>query len=151
MLIPADFPIVPTRLVIAQWKEDCAGHAPCSDDSPVVAIRYTSGVLLITHQTGPHRSTLFETVENLRGKWTDFRLQLRFTPHESGLLRAWLNGKQVVDYRGVNAYLENAVTGYPSPSLFYFKMGLYRDVMTEPMTVYIDEYTKRQLPAAAGF
>src|SRR5438552_605396 len=100
MSIPADFPIVPTRLVIAQWKQDCAGHAPCSDDSPVVAVRYTSGVFMITHQTGPHRTTFFETSENLRGKWTDFRFQIRFTPHESGLLRAWLNGQQVVDYRG---------------------------------------------------
>jgi hypothetical protein len=25
-------------------------------------------------------------------------------------------------------------------------MGLYRNVMPEPMTVYIDEYRKKQLP-----
>jgi hypothetical protein len=146
MSIPADFPIVPTRLVIAQWKQDCSGHANCSDDSPVVAVRYVSGVLQITHQFGRHRTILFQTGESLRGKWTDFRFQVRFSTHESGLLQGWLNGRQVVDYRGVNAYPENATTGYPNPSLFYFKMGLYRDVMAEPMTIYIDEYRKRQLP-----
>src|ERR1035438_6420334 len=27
MYLPADFPIVPTRLVIAQWKQDCDAHA----------------------------------------------------------------------------------------------------------------------------
>jgi len=145
MFIPPDFPIVPTRLVLAQWKQDCDGHAPCSDDSPVVAVRYTSGVLQITHQVGRHRVALFQTGENLRGKWTDFRFRIRFTPHEGGLLQAWLNGRQVVDYQGVNAYPETAATGYASPSLFYFKMGLYRDVMAEPMTIYIDEYRKTEL------
>jgi hypothetical protein len=148
MLIPADFPIVPTRLVIAQWKQDCSGHPNCSDDSPVIAIRYVSGQLTITHQIGLHRTILFETGESLRGKWTDFRFRIRFSSHGRGLLQAWINGKQVVDYRGVNAYPENATTGYRNPSLFYFKMGLYRDVMAEPMTIYIDEYRKRQVPSA---
>ncbi len=149
MFIPADFPIVPTRLVIAQWKQDCDGHANCSDDSPVVALRYSSGVLKITHQTGPHRTTLFETAESLRGKWTDFRFQIRFSLRESGRIQGWLNGKQVADYRGVTAYPETPATGYSSPSRFYFKMGLYRDLMAEPMTIYIDEYRKIQLPDGA--
>jgi hypothetical protein len=146
MFIPADFQIVPTRLIIAQWKQDCVGHPPCSDDGPVVALRYFSGVLRITHQTGRHRVTLFETAEDIRGKWTGLRFQIRFTPQANGRLQAWLNGSQVVDYLGVNAYPEDTSTGYPDPSLFYFKMGLYRDVMPEPMTIYIDEYRKHQLP-----
>jgi hypothetical protein len=50
-----------------------------------------------------------------------------------------------VDYKGATAYPEKAATGYPDPSLFYFKMGLYRDLMAEPMTIYIDEYRKVQL------
>ena len=145
MFIPADFPIVPTRLVIAQWKQDCQGRPNCSNDAPVVAVRYVSGALRITHQTGPHRTTLFETSDNMRGKWTDFRFRIRFSLQASGLLEAWLNGVQVVDYRGVMAYPENATTGYQNPSRFYFKMGLYRDVMAEPMTIYIDEYRKKQL------
>jgi hypothetical protein len=146
MLIPADFPIVPTRLVIAQWKQDCEGHSACSNASPVVALRYASGVLQITHQIAAHRTVLFQTNENLRGRWSDFRFQIRFTPQESGLVQAWLDGRRVVDYKGVNAYPENEGTGYPNPSRFYFKMGLYRDVMAEPMTLYIDDYAKRQLP-----
>ena len=39
----------------------------------------------------------------------------------------------------------NRVSRYRDPSRFYFKMGLYRDVMPQPMTVYIDEYSKRQM------
>jgi hypothetical protein len=34
--IPTNFPIVPTRLVIAQWKQYCPEGGNCSDDSPVV-------------------------------------------------------------------------------------------------------------------
>ena len=61
-------------------------------------------------------------------------------------MKAWLNDKQMVDYTGVNAYPENKQTGYAHPGQFYFKMGLYRDLMAEPMTIYIDEYRKKELP-----
>jgi Polysaccharide lyase len=143
---PTNFPIVPTRLVIAQWKQFCGSDSlPCDDDSPVLKLRYASGKLKID-QTGPQNTTLFETSEDLRGKWTDFKFQIRFTSSTNGFIKGWMNGKQVVDYKGVNAYPENAATGYPSPGYFYFKMGLYRDRMTEPMTIYIDEYYKKQLP-----
>ena len=48
LFLPTNFPIVPTRLVIAQWKQYCATGGNCSDDSPVLAIRYVSGALKIT-------------------------------------------------------------------------------------------------------
>ena len=146
MFIPTDFPIVPTRLVIAQWKQYCPRSGNCSDNSPVLAIRYISGVLRITHQIGPHQTTLFETKEDLRDKWLNFRFQIRFSTTENGQVKAWLGDKQVVDYKGLNAYPENDQAGYANPSRFYFKMGLYRDVMPEPMTIYIDEYRKKELP-----
>src|ERR1039458_5129600 len=37
MFIPTIFPIVPVRLVIAQWKQACPADGNCQDDSPVVA------------------------------------------------------------------------------------------------------------------
>jgi hypothetical protein len=146
LFIPTDFPIVPTRLVIAQWKQFCPHGGHCDDDSPVLALRYESGRLRWSQQIAAEKKTLFQTEEDLRGKWTDFRFQLRFTTNRTGFIKAWINGKQVVDHAGVSAYPENAATSYPHPSSFYFKMGLYRDVMAEPMTLYIDEYRKRQLP-----
>jgi hypothetical protein len=150
MFIPTNFPIVPVRLVIAQWKQYCGGDdKPCADDSPVLAIRYVSGVLKITHQTSRHQTTLYETKDEMRGQWLDFKFQTRFTTNETGRVKGWLNGKPVVDYAGTNAYPENPATGYPHPSRFYFKMGLYRDLMAEPMTIYIDEYRKKELPADA--
>jgi hypothetical protein len=154
MFFPKDFPIVPTRLVIAQWKQYCHGlleHAvaPCSDDSPVLALRYIGGELRITQDIDRKLVMLYRQKGEFRGKWLDFRVQARFTPHPDGRVKVWLDGKPLVDYTGVTADDENATTGYANPSYFYFKMGLYRDLMTEPMTVYIDEYRKRQLEDGA--
>jgi hypothetical protein len=89
---------------------------------------------------------LYQEKAEFRGRWLDFKFQTRFTTNQNGRIRAWLNDRLLVDYTGVNAYPENATTGYRNPSRFYFKMGLYRDLMAEPMTIYIDEYWKRELP-----
>jgi hypothetical protein len=61
-------------------------------------------------------------------------------------VRAWPDGKQVVDYSGITANTPGDVTGYPVPGYFSFKMGLYRNVMPQPMTIYLDEYRKREIP-----
>ena len=145
MFLPADFPIVPVRLVIAQWKQNCPDRRPCDDDSPVLAVRYVSKVLSITKNIGGKQTVLYEEKSEFRNRWLDFKFQARFSPSETGRVKAWLGDKQLVDYQGVTGNAENAATGYPSPSYFYFKMGLYRDLMAEPMTIYIDEYRKRQL------
>jgi len=150
MFFPKDFPIVPTRLVIAQWKQYCPGllenvSVSCSDASPVLALRYISGELQITQDIDKEFIVLYKEKGEFRGRWLDFRVQARFTPSANGRVKAWLDGKQLVDYTGVTADQETATTRYASPSVFYFKMGLYRNLMAEPMTVYIDEYRKRQL------
>jgi len=146
MFFPTNFPVVPTRLVIAQWKQYCADGGNCSDDSPVLAVRYIAGELRITQDLDKKFIMLYHETNEFRGRWLDFKFQVRFSPRENGRIMAWLGGRQLVDYRGITADSENAETGYPSPSRFYFKMGLYRNVMPEPMTVYIDEYRKKALP-----
>ncbi len=146
MFFPTNFPIVPTRLVIAQWKQYCPKGGNCSDDSPVLAIRYIAGVLKITQDLNKHQTVLYQQPGEFRNRWLDFKFQTRFTTNNTGRIKAWLGEKQLVDFTGATANSENAITSYPGPSYFYFKMGLYRDVMPEPMTVYIDDYRKKQLP-----
>src|SRR5579862_8109507 len=145
MFFPTNFPIVPTRLVVAQWKQYCPKGGHCFDDSPVLAIRYIGGVLKITQDLGPNQTILYQEKGEYRGRWLDFKFQTRFTTNENGRIKAWLGDKQLVDFTGVTANPETAAISYPSPSYFYFKMGLYRDVMSDPMTSYIDEYRKKQL------
>lgn len=169
MYLPPDFPIVPVRLVVAQWKQNCLSHpayvtqvqqaagdqaaqtaqsarVPCDNDSPPLAIRYIGGILIVTRSLGDTKIPIWQDKRDLRGHWVDFRVQARFNPQPTGRIKVWVDGKQVVDYTGVTANPNSLNSGYPSPSLYFFKFGLYRDVMPQQMTAYFDEYHKRQLP-----
>jgi hypothetical protein len=141
--LPGDFSIVPTRLVIAQWKQKCPHDSICSDDSPVMAIRYVSGRLYITSQTGADEKIIFQTKDEVRNKWLDFKFSVRFSRMNNGETIAWLNEKQIINLKGITCY--SSQNGYTAKSNFYFKTGLYRNVMPEPMTIYIDEYSKQEL------
>jgi len=142
LFLPADFPNVKTRLVIAQWKHNCQSEN-CDPDNPVIALRFVSGELYVTLQTGPERRTLYRLSDDVLNKWMDFKFRIRFSRNQNGILNATLNNKTIIDYKGVTAYKENY--GYPYPGKFYFKMGLYRDRMLQPMTIYFDDYQKQRL------
>jgi hypothetical protein len=140
--LPQDFPIVPTRLVIAQWKQDCKS-GDCIPENPVIALHYESGELNVTLQVGPKKIALYSRTEGIVNNWLDFRFEILFSRDQHGRIKAWLNDQQIVDYKGVTAYSKSY--GYPTPGRFYFKMGLYRDKMEQPMAIYLDEYKKQQL------
>jgi hypothetical protein len=143
LFVPQDFPIVPTRLVIAQWKQNCP-IGECTPDNPVLAVRYQDGELLIAKQTTAEKEILYRTVEDVRNRWLDFRFQIRFSKNSSGRIRAWLGDRMIIDHKGATAYPQAG--GYAGRGQFYFKLGLYRDRMPEPMTLYVDEYRKVSLP-----
>ena len=58
MFIPKDFPIVPTRLVLAQWKQD-EENDNALVDNPILALRYQNGELFITLQTTKEKTRLY--------------------------------------------------------------------------------------------
>jgi hypothetical protein len=140
--LPNDFPIVSTRLVLAQWKQK-EENDNALVNNPLIALRYQDGKLRITLQTTEERTILFETTDEIRDKWNDFKFNIKFNQSDSGFVKAWMNGKKIVDYKGVTAYSEKY--GYVPDGTFYFKIGLYRDRMKEPMTAYFDEYRKKKL------
>jgi hypothetical protein len=109
------------------------------DDSDI-----SGGILRITQDIDHKNFILYEVKRDLRSHWLDLRFQVRFRSHPTGWIKAGLDGKQVVDFSGITANPESAATGYAGPSFFYFKMGLYRGVTPQPMTIYLDEYHKRQ-------
>ena len=141
LFLPRDFPVVPTRLIIAQWKQYCPS-GKCGKDNPVLALRYQAGELRVTLHAGPKTKTLFSTRADIRGQWLDFAFLIRFSRGDDGRVQASLNGRPIADYTGLTAYSE--AFGYPPSGRFYFKTGLYRDRMAEPMTIYIDEYRKKE-------
>jgi hypothetical protein len=146
LYLPKDFPIVQTRLVIAQWKQVCEGW-DCHPSNPVLAIRYVGGVLFITRKNDADQITLYRSQGEMRGQWLSFRFVTRFSQQEEGIINGWLNGRQIIQYQGVTAY--RAAKAYPAYGFFYFKMGLYRDLMKESMTIYLDDFRKDRHETAA--
>lgn len=142
LFVPLDFPIDSTRLVIAQWKHNCQ-NSNCDPDNPVIAVRYESDRMFITLQTDHKRNTLYEHPEIIRGKWLDFKFIIHYTRKDEGRLNVWLNDREIINYNGKTAYIEEF--GYPYPGRFYFKTGLYRDKMDNTMTIYIDDYLKEEI------
>ena len=147
LYLPRDFPIVDKRLVLAQWKQVCEWKN-CRPKYPVLAIRYVRGILYITRRTDGGQVKLYQSQGEMRGQWLDFHFVTRFSQQEDGLIQGWLNGQQIVRYRGVTAY--RAARAYPTHGFFYFKMGLYRDLMKEPMTIYLDDFRKDECTASAS-
>lgn len=142
LYLPVDFPIVPTRLVLAQWKQLCE-WTRCRPDNPVLAIRYQNGELFVTRQDDRARSVLYSSKQEMRGRWLDFRFETRFSPGQDGRIDGWLNGEPIAHYQGPTVYQRQL--GYPVHGYVYFKTGLYRDEMRQPMTIYVDEYRKDEL------
>jgi Polysaccharide lyase len=142
--IPQDFPKTRERLVVAQWRQLCEAER-CRPDRPILALRFEEGRLQVTRQNQDEKVVLYQGSDEVRGRWLDFRFMVRFEATTDGLVRATLNGREIVAYTGATAY--QPAHGYPRHGLVYFKVGLYRDALHEsPWTVYIDEYHKDQLP-----
>jgi hypothetical protein len=134
MYVPADFPIVDTRLVTAQWHQRCL---VCLKRSPIVAQRFRRGVLTITVDSVAGRTTVYRHPTPIRGQWVDLRYRIRFGLTD-GAVAVWLDGVPVVDYAGPLGYPDDA-------SDVDFRFGLYRDRMATPMVIYFDDYRKERL------
>ncbi|HPG41853.1 MAG TPA: heparin lyase I family protein [bacterium] len=85
--------------------------------------------------------TLYRQTEDIRDRWLNFRFQIRFSRTPQGRIQAWLIDREIINYSGVTAYSQEY--GYPTPSYFYFKMGLHRDQFTLPMTIYMTKRNRK--------
>lgn len=152
LLLPADFPIEDTRLVLAQWHGADKKYLGEPARSPSMAFRYSGGRFFITmrhsadrivrHNAAPSR-TLFETAEFARGAWHDFLVQARWSYQDDGIVNVWLNGRQIVQYAGP--------VGYNDDWGPYFKFGLYRDDSARTFVAYFNHVMIGDSSADVGF
>jgi hypothetical protein len=135
LYVPPEFPIVDRRLVIGQWKQACTD---CSKNrSPIIAQRFRRGVFYVTIETLKGRTTIYQHPQSILGQWLDLRYRIRFA-WADGSVALWLNGARVAEYQGP--------LGYPDdPPEVYFRLGLYRDRLSQPMTAYFDDYHKERV------
>jgi hypothetical protein len=102
IFLPGDFPIVPTWLVIAQWKQYFKSNN-CNPDNPILALRYESGEFSITLKTGPKKTILYRQIDDIRNMCLNFKFQIRFSREPQGRIIALLNGQKIIDYSGITA------------------------------------------------
>jgi Polysaccharide lyase len=143
--LPADFPRTPERLVIAQWRQLCEAER-CQPDRPTIAIRYEDGHVQVTKQDQEQKIILYQGVEDVRGKWLDFRIAVHFSSTADGRIEATLNRHPIVDYHGPTLF--KPAPGCPVRGLISFKTGPYRDALQRPpWAIYVDDYRKDQCPS----
>jgi hypothetical protein len=129
-LIPAGFPVVDNRLVIAQWKQGSV------DGGPLVAQRFRNGRHYLTLRTAKSSwsDKQYSLPEISFWQWHDMTYHIVFSPDKNGRLEVWMNRKKVVSYQGPTTIQGGEVN-------IYNKFGLYRDRWKEPMTIFFDNYT----------
>jgi hypothetical protein len=102
--------------------------------------RSRDGTFSITRQDGLTRVVCFEERREILGRWLDLAYHVRFSPTSAGFLEAWMDGRQVVSYRGP--------LGYPDGGRrVHFHIGLYRDHLPMPMTVLIRHFRRGESAA----
>ncbi len=139
--LPPDYPDHDYSCVLAQWHDQAELGDPSG--KPPIAHRIRDGRFYVTLAASPmasdspeHRGVLFETSENVKGVWHDYVYRVHWPNGGPGEIEMWLNGKQVVDYRGPLGYA-NQIRGP------YFKFGMYcAEDVPQPHVVYHDSYRR---------
>lgn len=114
-------------------------------------ISQTNWSFYIKYQTGMADDKIQYTNEEFvlgpcagdRGKWTEWVAQIKWTPENTGFIRLWKNGVQVIGGAAL-AQWENRSTYYDIALCPHFKMGIYKGNPNwkgpNDMTIYGDDY-----------
>jgi hypothetical protein len=141
--IPQEFPIVESPTVITQWHASEDPGEDVAARSPVLAHRYANGDLIIDIRFSSHKiqqandgskRVLYEKKSFSKGMWHDFLYRIRWSYLSDGLVECWLDGKQIIAYKGP--------IGYNDDYGPYFKFGLYHHDGIDPFVIYHDEYRR---------
>lgn len=150
-LIPVDFTAEPgNSYVLIQWHDQQVPDTRWHDRSPPLAVRFLDGRLDVTLRhafagmqfaDNGREAILYSVPGFAKGVWHDFVYHVLWSAVPDGprlgFVQAWLDGRQIIDYRGPVGYFDRV-----GP---YVKFGLYarHDVRT-PHVVYHDEYRRGQ-------
>ena len=113
--VPADHVNVwPAKLSFAQFHQE--------GGKPAIMLRnYKGGLWLdVRHEGKTMQLTQMLTAEQLRGHWNDITLNVHWSRHVNGYVRAWVGNRKVTEYRGSTMNRKKV----------YFKFGLYRSFVS---------------------
>ena len=134
--LPEDFPIQDSgKLLLAEFHNGECAHISFTsqggDDKGV--LNFTTMKLWEGDCKDTSRIPITQ-IQDMRGKWTNFHLEMKWENNETGLANLWLNGKQVLAYKGRTLTLQKE-------NLNFMLFGLYqccndRDKVIKPAMAY---------------
>ena len=140
MFIPDDGSTIGSKTYIGQWHAGGkgsavrgSGKAPAISQCFVGSSNYND-ILAITVYSNSGLQYMEMIPHFPRGVWVDFIYEIKFSSGKKGILNVWMNGKQVVKYKGPTTY---------RGAVHMFKFGIYTlrpNEINKPVIVYFDEY-----------
>lgn len=141
MYLPEDFPNEDNWLLLAQWHGVDKRHLGEVSRIPAMGFAYRRGrfYLQIRHsaerilkeEDASAKEIPFSTNSLPHGRWNDFVVQAKWSYENDGFVNAWLNGEQIVKYRGPVGYNDDV-----GP---YFRFGLYHGKTDKTYVVYFNQ------------
>jgi len=128
--IPKDFEISNNRLVIAQWKQPPLGTSP----SPFVSWRFQEGKIIGQIVNEAERLKFkFSNIE--KGVWNRLIINYMLDNNDKSHCQFIVNDEKQI-YEGKMGY-----ANLPKEKI-WFGMGLYRDHLPNPQTLYFDKFRR---------
>ena len=137
----------------------CSGHPPLAVDV-MPHSRSDNKIemhLVIFNDLHPEKGLDLGTFLASRDEWIHVVLALEPRPckvSQSGSLRGWINGVQIVDWRGCWGYAPTSYSPISKGELnshMGLDFGIYRRRQTTKQTVYFDNITYGKTPESVGF
>ena len=119
--LPNDYPIQDTgKLLLAQFHNSECPHLSFTSRGGKDGGRLYYETMKVWN--GNCKNTLrkqITSIQDLRGKWTNFTLEMIWKNNETGVANLWLNGEQVLAHRGPTLTLKKENKNY-------LKVGIYQ-------------------------
>ncbi len=128
--IPDDFEISDNRLVIAQWRQPPQGTSP----SPFVSWRFQEGKI-IGQVVDESKRIKFKFSNIEKGVWNRLTTNYMLDKNNKSHCQFIVNDDRQV-YEGKMGYAD-----LPKEKI-WFAMGLYRDHLPNPQTLYFDKFRR---------
>lgn len=119
--LPNDYPIQNTgKLLLAQFhNSECPHLSFTSRGGEDNGRLYYETMKLWKGDCKATARKQITSIQNLRGKWTNFTLEMIWKNNETGVANLWLNGEQVLAHRGPTLTLKKENKNY-------LKVGIYQ-------------------------
>lgn len=114
--------------IFAQWKQ--FGNT----NSPFLSLRYINGFLQskFCHSSNQVKTNLAPLSSNI---WYDISVNYQLNQNQTGHFSIWLDGQKIQTYKGPLGFS-------PNGNAIHFHLGIYRDQLTIPQTLYFDQFCR---------